>query len=377
MKNSYQICKYCIMDTSDPKILFDKNGICNHCKFALNRKDSKRKYSKDEITVQFSKLIEKIKLSRNKNTEYDCIIGLSGGADSSFAAYKIKEAGLNPLAIHIDNGWNTEFAVSNIENIVKKLDIDYIAYVIDWDEFRDLQVAFLKSSVVDLEMLTDNAISVIISRLAKKHKIKYFLSGTNLSTESIMPSSWFYDIKYDSRNIKSINLRHGIRKKFESFPLFSLKEYLSFKYFRKLNSISILDYLNYNKMEAIEILKKEFDWKDHLEKHFESRITRFYQGYILPKKFNIDKRRAFFSALICAEQITREEALESIKINNYSPTLIEEDKAYFCKKMQISITEFDKIMNEKPVDHFSYPSYAIWDIKIRNLLRPVKHLLIK
>lgn len=302
---------------------------------------------------------------------------MSGGADSSYAAYKIIQLGLKPLAIHLDNGWNTEFAVSNIENIVKKLNIDYVTHVIDWEEFRDLQIAFLKSSVVDLEMLTDNAISVITYRLAKKYKIRYFLSGTNTSTESIMPKSWFYDIKYDSKNILSINSRLGLRKKFDSYPIFTFREYFSHRYLKTIKHISILNYFEYNKKDAIELLKSELNWKNHQEKHFESRVTRFYQGYILPKKFGIDKRRAFLSALICSKQLTREEALIEIEKNNYTIDAINEDKAYFCKKLNISFSEFDKIINDKPVDHLSYPSYAIWDIKLRNLLRPLKHLLIK
>ncbi len=356
------------MDTTDPDIVFDENGVCNHCKEAEKKLAKISFDTEEEREKELNRIIEKIK-SEGKGKKYDCVIGLSGGVDSSYLAYKVKELGLRPLAVHLDNGWNSELAVQNIETIVNKLGIDLYTHVIDWEEFRDLQSAFLKAGVVDLEMLSDNAIVVSVYRVMKKYKIKTFLIGTNIATESIMPKSWFYTPKYDSLNIKSIYKAHGNGRKLKTFPMLNIFEYVMYHYFGGHSSIPLLDYLDYNKPDALELLQKKLDYKPYPGKHYESMITRFYQAYILPEKFNIDKRKAHLSSLIISGQITREKALEELKTPLFESELEKENEIeFFCKKMLITREEFDKIMNSEPVAHDNYKSY-------RNLYKSLRKLL--
>ena len=345
------------MDTSDPDISFDENGYCNHCSNALVKLEQVGYNLGDARAQELKNLVNNIKIS-GKGKQYDCVIGLSGGVDSSYLAYiVVKELGLRPLAIHVDNGWNSELALMNIENIVRKLDIDLITCVIDWEEFKDLQIAYLKSSVIDLEVLSDNAIVIAIDKLLRKNKINYFLIGQNINAESIMPASWFYSPKYDSLNIKSIYRRFGSGLKLKTYPFLSFWGYIRYRYFNKTVSTNILDLVPYIKTNAIQILKKELDWRDYGGKHFESKITQFYQAYILPEKFNVDKRRAHLSSLICSGQISREEALGELDKPLYDPKQLGHDMEYFIKKLGFAEEEFKGIMEDKPKDHFFFPSY--------------------
>lgn len=355
----YRICSRCIMDTSDPDIRFDAAGVCNYCRNSDELLRAAGYFDEKLKAARLEALIAEIKAA-GKDREYDCVIGLSGGVDSSYAAYIVKRLGLKPLAIHLDNGWNTELAVKNIENIVKKLDIDLYTHVIDWEEFKGLQIAFLKASVVDLEMLSDNAIVVAIHKIAKEKGIKYFLAGTNLATESIMPPAWFYNIKYDSLNIKSIYKRYGGGLQLKSYPLLSFFDYLKYRYFNDIKSVSILNYVPYDKKAALAILKNELGWRDYGGKHGESKITQFYQSYILPAKYGIDKRRAFLSCLICSGQITRADALAAIQAVLYSPDKFKEDREYFLKKLDLKDEEFEAIMQAPIKSHYAYPSYDAW-----------------
>jgi N-acetyl sugar amidotransferase len=366
MKNN-KTCSLTIMDSSDPDITFDQNGVSNHVK--------SYQLACDKFLIPASEREEKLKQilfeikKEGFGKEYDCIIGLSGGADSSYVAYLMKDFGLRPLAIHVDNGWNSELAVNNIENIVKKLNYDLFTYVIDWEEFKDLQLSFLKAGVVDIEMLTDNAIVVLIDQLARKYKIKYFISGTNVATEAIMPKSWFYNYKYDSLNIKSIHKRFGRLKKTQSYPILNFFGYIKKRYFPGIRTVSLLNYVDYDKKEAINILEKEIGWRDYGGKHWESKFTQFYQTYILPYKFNIDKRRAFLSCLILSGQITRTEALAEINKEIYPIEKLREDKEFIIKKFNLSETDFDDIINAKPQSHYDYPSYDYYHKKLVSIFR--------
>ncbi len=367
MIRNYQICTKTIMDTSDPNITFDSKGISNHVReYELGRERALVK--PEDRENQLNELVSKIKAA-GQGKEYDCIIGLSGGADSSYVAYLVKQLGLRPLAVHLDNGWNSELAVKNIENIVKKCGFDLFTYVINWDQFKDLQLAYLRSSVVDIEVLTDNAISVIIDKLARKHKIKYFLSGTNIATEAIMPASWFYNVKYDSLNIKAIHKRFGRLKDISTFPIFNAWQYVRYRYFGRIKTVSLLNYYEYTKKDAIKLLERELDWKDYGGKHWESKFTQFYQTYILPKKFNVDKRRAFLSCLVLSNQITRDEALEEISKEIYPEKKLKEDIEYFKKRFDITDEEMEKIMSEAPRSHYDYPSYDMIHKKLVKIMR--------
>lgn len=365
----YQMCSLSVMDTTDPDIVFDDKGVCNHYISAKEKLDGITFESNQTRDLELEKIVNKIK-TKGRNKKYDCVIGLSGGVDSSYLAYKVKKMGLRPLAVHLDNGWNSELAVKNIETIVTKLEIDLYTHVIDWEEFRSLQSAFLKAGVVDLEMLSDNAIVVSIYRIMKKYKINTFLIGSNLASESIMPQSWLYQPKYDSLNIRSIYKKFGNRMKLKTFPLLSLYEYIRYHYFNAHNAIALLDYMDYNKPQVLRFLEEELDYKPYPGKHYESKITRFYQAYILPVKYNIDKRKAHLSSLIVSKQISREEALEELKKPLFQSDLEKEnDIDFFCKKMRISREEFNIIIKSDRVKHHFYSSYQKWHLWLRDLIK--------
>lgn len=358
------------MDTTDPDIVFDENGYCNHCTNAIKRLNEIAFIDPTLKKQRLNDSLEKMKKA-GKGKKYDCVIGLSGGVDSSYLAYLVvKQFGLRPLAIHLDNGWNSELAVKNIENIVNILNIDLMTYVVDWNEIKSLQRAYLKASVVDFEVISDNAIVIAINKLMKKHKIKYFISGWNIETESIMPSSWFYSPKYDSLNIRDIHTKYGDNIKLRNYPLLSFPEYLFYRYIKKTDVLDLLNYVDYNKASGKELLLNQLNWRDYGGKHYESLITKFYQTYILPNKFNIDKRRAHLSSLICSNQIRREHALIELKEPLYENDSIMKEEVYFVlKKLGFTKGEFDDIMAEEPKNHFYYKSYNKMFISMRNIFK--------
>lgn len=343
------------MDTSDERIHFDENGVCNYCQ-EFEQKISLYRFSERESRCRLQCLADKIKVE-SKGKEYDSIIGLSGGVDSSYVAYLAYKLGLNPLAIHFDNGWNSEIAVANIKKIVEKCGFDLETYVIDWLEFRDLQRSFIKASVVDIEILTDQAICAAMFHFAKKYKIKYILSGSNYATEHGMPEAWVWH-KLDVGNIKDIHRRFG-ELRLKTFPFMGFFE---FAFVRNLGVnfqyIELLNNANYKKNEAMNTLSREFDWKYYGGKHYESVFTKFYQGYILPNKFGIDKRRAHWSSLVRNGEKTREEALEEISQPIYAASELKVEKEYVLKKLGFSEQEFNLIMKAQPVAHQAY--YSSW-----------------
>jgi len=278
------------------------------------------------------------------------------------------------LAVHLNNGWNTETSIRNVERLCKSLDVDLYEYVINWEDFKELQVSFLKANVVDIEMLTDHAIIVLLYKTAFKKKIKYIIAGTNYSTEGMrMPPGWNH-LKLDSLNIKSIYKNFSNGKKLESYPLLGIFEYYKYKYFYGIKWVSILDYQSYDRNEAAQILKKEIGWKAYGKKHYESIFTRFYQGYILPMKFNIDKRRIHYSALICSGQMKREEALKLMDQDPYEDeNLLEQDKYYVLKELGFSEEWFESYIKLPPVSHNYYLSAK----KIVDVLRIIKKAMKK
>lgn len=337
-----KICKRCVMDSTVPKIIFNKNGICNYCEEALLRIKNET-FEGTQRDKNLTKLLNKIK-SFKKNNKYDCVIGVSGGVDSSYVAYIIKkEFKLNPLAVHLDNGWNSELAIKNIENLLTKLQIDLYTHVIDWEEFRELQMSFLKSSIANSEIPTDHAITALLYKIAEKEKIKYILHGGNLATESIMPESWMHDAK-DLKFLNSIHKKFS-SKSLKSYPMMSYLKLFWKIFIKRIKYVGILNYISYDKDKAIEILEKNLGWKKYEEKHFESIYTKFFQGYLLPKKFGIDKRKAHYSSLIINGQMTRTEALEKLKMPTYNSKTLDNDIEYVCQKFEISLEEFNKIIN--------------------------------
>jgi N-acetyl sugar amidotransferase len=340
------------MDTSVIDIRFDNEGICNYCK-EHELKVLMTPFSKERGT-ELNQIIKKVK--SEKNGQYDSIVGLSGGVDSSYVAFQAVKLGLRPLAIHFDNGWNSELAVQNIENIVKRLDLDLITFVIDWSEFKDIQRSFFKANVIDIEMVTDHAIFAALYQIANKQKIRYILSGTNSATEAITPTTWSH-FKFDLLNLRSIHRRFGT-KSIKNYPTMSIWQMAWNHYIRGVKSISLLNHLPYRKDEAMRTLKEELGWQYYGGKHYESTFTKFYQAYILPKKFGVDKRRAHLSDLIMNGEITRDEALAELDLSLYDELQFERDRDYVCKKLGFSIEYFSSYMDAPAVSHFTYPSYA-------------------
>lgn len=363
----YQLCSRCIMDTSDPEIYFDDNGVCNHCRRAeqllakswFPNKDGERK---------LQEISSKIK-TYGMDKEYDCIIGVSGGVDSSYllhVAKKIME--LRPLVVHVDAGWNSEIAVRNIESLVKALNLDLFTYVIDWEEIKDLQMSFLKASVANQDIPQDHAFFARLYKYAVSNKIKYVLTGSNMTSESILPGSWGYDAT-DKKHLVSIHKLFGSRP-LNSYPSMSLFEYkIYWPYIRKMTKISPLNYLDYDKNKAIKFLEDTYGWKYYGGKHHESKWTKFFQAYYLPEKFGYDKRRAHLSSLIIAGQMTREAALAEMNKPLYDPEELAHDKNYVAKKLGITVAELDCLIELPNKTYRDYPNSENMLNFIRNIKR--------
>lgn len=348
----YQQCTRCVMDTSDPDIRFDEKGVCNHCTNYFNRIAS-RVYQGEKSDAELVQLVEDIKKA-GKGKKYDCIIGVSGGIDSSYVAYKAKKRGLRALLVHLDNGWNSEISVKNIKNLARILEFDYESYVLDWEEFREIQLAFLKASIPEMETPTDIAIPGALHQVAAKYGVKYILSGGNFATEGILPKTWHYNAK-DMTYFSHI-LRTFGRKKMHKFPRFGWKEELYYKLVHGIKISYILNYVPYNKQEAMQVLENELGWKYYGGKHYESKYTGFVQSYIMPEKFNMDYRRATLSTQICTGEVTHEQALDELKHKPYNPITAQHEKEYVCKKLGISTQDFDEIMLRPAKVYRDYPN---------------------
>jgi len=329
------------MDTTATEIFFDDNGVCNFCHH-YDTNLVNEVFSNKDGEEKIDKLIAEIK-ERGKNSQYDCLIGISGGVDSSYVAYLVKKKyGLRVFAVHLDNGWNSELAVANVEQILKRLDIDLYTYVLDWKEFRDIQISFLKSGISNIEIPTDHAIWALLIKTAAKMKIPYIIAGNNVVTESIMPESWLYGSK-DSKLIKAIHNQFG-KVKMKTYPRLTTFDYVQYLLVRGIRWVPILNYIPYVKSDAKKILIDELAWRDYGGKHYESIFTRFFHAYYLPNKFGYDLRKSYLSALICSGQITKIEALEELKNRPAKEEMLVNDKEYVMKKLGLSEKEFEAII---------------------------------
>lgn len=338
------------MDTSDPDILFDSAGVCNHC-LQHDVNSAKYVFGGAEGEQRLTAIAARIRAD-GIGKPYDCIMGVSGGVDSTYSIYLAKRAGLRPLAIHLDNGWDSELAVNNIERVLRKLDVDLVTVVLDWEEFRDLQVAFLRASTPDSEIPTDHAIISVLFSHASLYELRHVVTGFNVRTESHVPRAWSSGHS-DWRYISAVQRRFGARK-LKSYPHTAFLRLLWLRRWQEWTHI--LNYVDYNKQRAKRLLAAELGWTDYGGKHHESIYTRFYQGYILPRKFGFDKRKAHYSSLICSGQMTREEAIAELQNPPYPLSEQEADKAYVLKKLQLSELEFACIMRAPPLRNADYPS---------------------
>lgn len=363
-------CLRCIMDTSAKDIVFDQNGICHFCTnfFAFSRR-RKQLFSTEAGKEFFAKI-----KSDGQGKKYDCIVGVSGGVDSSYVLLIAKKHGLRPLAVHFDNGWNSELAVSNIEHVTRSLGVDLYTHVVDWRETRGLQLSFMKADVIDVELIMDNGMLAVNYQMANKYGLKYILSGINGSTEGMaMPKMWNH-YKLDVRNIRSIN-RSFENVRLRTQPLFSTLDYCYFRYVKGIEWVAFLDYLDYVKEDAINELKSEVGFRPYPYKHYESIFTRFYQGYILPTKFNADKRKVHFSNLICTGQMTREQAVAKIKEDPYpDPQQKKEDLTFVLKKLKLSEAEWTNYLARPEVPHDHYPTEEPFSLFLKRINKKLGYL---
>ncbi|MDP2416300.1 MAG: N-acetyl sugar amidotransferase [Hydrogenophaga sp.] len=351
----YQRCTRCVMDTTDQKITFDAQGVCNHCR-QFEEVTRKRWYPNSEGARLWAASLEEIKTA-GKGQEYDCIIGLSGGVDSSYLAIKAHEWGLRPLVMHVDAGWNSELAVANIEAIVKHCSYDLHTHVVDWEDMRDLHLAYLRAGVSNQDVAQDHAFFAGLYHFATRNKVRYVLSGGNLATESIFPTSW-QGSAMDAINLKAIHKKYGERK-LKNYQTISFFEYYFwYPLVKRMRVLRPLNYMHYNKMEALQELEETVGYKPYPRKHGESVFTKWFQNHYLPVKFNMDKRLPHLSSMIVSGQMMREDALHKLEEPLYAPADLEIDIDYLCKKLRISRQEFDGIMGVEVHDYSDFPN---WD----------------
>lgn len=351
-ERKYQVCTSCVMDTTDSKIVFDTKGVCDYCNSYYKEilPQWKPNESNESELLKIADLIRK----EGKGKEYDCILGLSGGVDSSYLAYIAKEKmGLRPLIYTVDTGWNLNVAVENIEKLVKNLDLDMYTEVINWDEMRDLQLAFFKSQVPYQDLPQDHVIFAGLYNYAVKHKIKYVLTGSNNATECVRPPIEWVHLN-DLTLIRDIHRRYG-RVKLKSIPTCGMFKYrIYYQYIKGMKRVAPLDLINYDKEAAEKELNNKFGWEKYENKHYENIFTRFYEGYYLAEKFGFDKRKSYFSNMILTGQMTRNEALEKLQQSPYDEKTMHEDMSYIAKKLGITLNDFQSIING---DNKSYKDY--------------------
>ena len=369
----YQVCRNCVMDTSDSKISFDESGLCDHCQNFYQNIEPNWDYQTTG-PKRLASLVEQIK-KEGQGKEFDCIIGLSGGMDSSYLLYYAKEIlGLRPLAYSVDTGWTLNVAIENIEKSVRGLGLELHTEIINWNEMKDLQLAFFKSQVAYQDLPQDHVIFAGLYNYAVKNKIKYVLTGGNLSTECVRePIEWVY--QNDLTHIKDIHKKFGQRP-IKDLPMTSMFKYkLYYRFVKGMKVVRVLDMIPYTKEDATKTLHDKFDWQPYQNKHFESVFTRFYEGYWLVNKFGFDKRRAHFSSLILTKQLERERALDILSKPPYDEKQAMKDLEYICRKLSISKDDFLAMMNEPNKTYKDYKNtswliaIAVWVARLLRIER--------
>jgi N-acetyl sugar amidotransferase len=356
----YQRCTRTIMDTTDPDIWFDENGVSSHALhfdevFAPDLHPAQR----GERLGELEALVDTIKAA-GRGKPYDCVIGVSGGVDSTYLTLQAVRLGLRPLIVHFDSGWNSELAVGNIHSLVTTLGLDLYTHVVDWREMKDLQLSFFKASLANCDIPTDHAFGYVAYQQAKKYGIKYILSGGNAATESVLPESWGYNAD-DAKHLKAVQRRFG-SVKLKTYPVMGMfARHIWFPIVRRITTVRPLNYMPYIYTDAKRDIAESVGWRDYGGKHYESVFTRYFQGYYLPHKFGYDKRLAHYSSLVLSEQITRDEALGLMETTNYPPELRKQDHEFIAKKLGLSVDALEALIALPPVDYTAYPnSDALW-----------------
>jgi len=346
----------CVMDAHAADVTFDAEGRCNYCTSMIARLAELRPTSPELLERKLASFVETVR-SDGRGKRYDCIVGVSGGADSSYALYLARQHGLRPLAVHMDNGWDSELAVNNIESVVRKLGVDLHTHVVDWREYRALQQAFFDADVIDVELLYDNAMLAVNFQQAARYGIRYILSGSNTTTEGMrVPRNYNWN-KFDRKNILAIARRDGVRVR--SLPTIGVARFAWHRLVRGTRWVPFLDYIDYNKERCIGVLVEELGYRPYPYKHYESIFTRFYQGYLLPTKFGIDKRRLHFSSLICSGQMSRDRAKELLAHSPYPDVDdLQVDIEYFLKKMDWSEVDLAAYLARPERAHDEFGSEA-------------------
>jgi len=367
------ICSRCILDTSVEDIWFDEHGECKYCKIH----DEMEKLHPLDIgpEKELKKIVDEIK-HKGRNKSYDCISGVSGGRDSTYTLYMAVKLGLRPLAVHFDNGWNSDISVKNIKKACEKLNVPLYTVVADWEEFKDLQIAFLKASTPDADVPTDYAIYSVLYEVAQIENVRYILNGHSFRTEGTSPVSWTY---MDPLYVSSVHKRFGKLKKFKSFPHMTFLKLLWFSFAKGIREVRLMEFIDYKKKDVDGILKNELGWEYYGGHHHENLYTKFFQSYYLPTKFNIDKRKTELSAMVRSGQITREEALKEVQQTPYE---YDEDVVkYALNKLGLSKNEFEEIMNSSLKSHDDYNTYLPFiklmrfPIRIATKLHILPHIL--
>lgn len=369
MTESKKICKRCIMDSSVPNITFDDQGVCNYCREYLELCSHVLDDSNGQKEAKLQSLVARVKKA-GEGKPYDCIVGVSGGVDSSWVLVRVVELGLRPLAVHMDNGWNSELAQHNIASLVQRLGVDLHTHVIDWHEYRKLMQSFFDADVLDVELLYDNAALAVNYREAAKYGVRFILAGTNSATEGMrMPEGWNW-LKFDKKNIKAIAEKFGSMR-LSTFPAIGTMDFFRFRFINRIRWTSILDMMPYNKAAVLRELQEKYGYKPYPYKHYESIFTRFYQGYILPTKFGVDKRKLHLGTLVASGQMDRAQALADLERIPYpSQAQLNEDRQYFLKKMNWTEADLQAYLARPAVAHDAYGSErSFWNFCERTLKR--------
>lgn len=351
---TYRECTFCVMDTSDPDITFDENGQCHHCR-NFPKLYGTIWFPDDEGARRLASTVERLK-AEGAGKDYDCVLGLSGGVDSSYLALKAYEWGLRPLVLHVDAGWNSELAVENIERLVKHCNFELHTHVVNWESMRDLQLAYLRAGVPNQDVPQDHAFFAGLYHFATANSIRYILNGGNIATEGIFPNAW-HGSAMDSRNLLAIHERYGSQP-LADYPVIGMwKYYFWYPVVRRMTPVRPLNYMPYSKELAIDELQS-VGWREYPRKHGESLFTKWFQNYYLPKRFGYDKRRPHLSSRIAAGTLSRAEAKVLLEEPLYDPAELDRDTKYLCRKLRITYEELDELMRRPPGHHADYPN---WD----------------